>query len=161
MTTYDFIFFNQPRYRISRHTIFWLCWFVFVVLTWQIPMNDIFPNWNVKARMDFVQKKHGVDFITFRGGLANMIWEITYKQLRVLLCHMAFTYAIIYYILPLYISNRKKWILTTGNSFLYSLLFLHCSILLPIAISQTTLPTGPGVGFCEDEPCPDLIIKQE
>ena len=74
--------------------------------------------------MDFVQKKHGVDFITFRGGLANMIWQITYKQLRVLLCHMAFTYAIIYYILPLYISNRKKWILATGKLILIFIAFL-------------------------------------
>jgi hypothetical protein len=94
-----------------------------VVLAWQIPMSDIFPNWNIQARKDFIQEKYGKDFITMRGGWANLIWEISYKQLRILLCYMAFIYAIIYYILPLYISNRKKWI-TTGKLFLLSIVFL-------------------------------------
>jgi sensor histidine kinase YesM len=123
MTTYDFIFSNRVRYRISRQIIFWFCWFVFVVIVWQIPMHDVFPNWNIQARKDFIQEKYGKDFITMRGGWANLIWEISYKQLRILLCYMAFIYAIIYYILPLYISNRKKWI-TTGKLFLLSIVFL-------------------------------------
>jgi hypothetical protein len=95
-----------------------------MVLALHIPASDVFPNWNIKARMDFAQKKYGVDFITLRGGLANLIWEISYKQLRILFCHMAFTYAIIYYILPLYLSKNKKWIVTTGKFILIFIAFL-------------------------------------
>lgn len=43
-----------------------------------------------------------------------MIWEITYRQAWILMGYMAFTYAVIYYVLPKYISNKKKWIATTG-----------------------------------------------
>ena len=43
-----------------------------------------------------------------------MIWEITYRQSSILLCHIAFTYAVIYYVLPRYISSPKKWMSTTG-----------------------------------------------
>ena len=123
MITYDFIFSNQPRYRISRHVIFWFCWFIFIVFTYHIPMHDVFPNWNIKARMDYTQRINGVDFITFRGGWVNFIWEVSYKQIRHLLCHIAFVYAIIYYILPLYISNKKKWV-TTGKLLLIFIAFL-------------------------------------
>ncbi len=121
-----FIFSNKPRYRISRHVFFWLCWFVFVVLAFHIPMQDMFPNWNIKARMEYAKRIHGMDFITLRGGLANLIWEVTYKQMRILLCHMAFTYAILYYILPRYISNNKIWI-TTGKLILVFIAFFALS----------------------------------
>src|SRR5262245_24873620 len=123
MNTYNFIFSNSPRYRLSRHFLFWLCWFVFIVMAWQIPMSDVFPNWNIKARMEFAQKNHGMDFITLRGGLANMTWEIASKQLKILLGFMAFTYAIIYYIMPLYIQDSKKWIIITAKLILIFILF--------------------------------------
>jgi len=93
-------------------------------MAFHIPMNGIFPDWNVKARMEYSQKHNGVDFITLRGGLANMMWEISYKQLRLLFCHIAFTYAVIYYILPLYISAEKKWISTTLKLVLIFIAFL-------------------------------------
>ena len=95
-----------------------------MVLALHIPTNDVFPNWNIKARMDYAQKARGVDFITLRGGLANFIWEVSYKQLRILLCHMAFTYAILYYILPLYLSKNKNWFITTGKFILIFIAFL-------------------------------------
>src|SRR5688572_7210227 len=141
MKTYDFIFSNQPRHRISRHVIFWICWFVFIVFAYQIPIVDVFPNWNIKARIDFAQKKYGMDFITMRGGWANLAWEISYKQLRILLCHIAFIYFLIYYILPLYISNKKKWI-TTGKLILIFIAFfaLHYFIVyMNILDSRTEL----------------------
>jgi hypothetical protein len=130
MNTYDFIFSRQLRYRIIRHVSFWFCWFVYLVFLWHIPMTDVFPNWDVKARMDFSLKKNGVDFITLRGGWANLIWEVSYKQFRILLCHMAFTYTVIYYILPLYISGKRKWI-TTGKllSIFIAFLALHYFII--------------------------------
>ena len=86
-------------------------------------MNDVFPNWNIQARMEYSIKRNGVDFVTLRGGWANLIWEISYKQFRIVLCQMAFVYAIIYYIFPLYISNKKKWI-TTGKLLLLFIAFL-------------------------------------
>lgn len=86
-------------------------------------MNDVFPNWNIQARMEYSLKTNGLDFITLRGGWANLIWEVSYKQFRIVLCQMAFVYVIIYYILPLYVSNKKKWI-TTGKLLLLFIAFL-------------------------------------
>lgn len=107
MNSHNFIFSNQARYRISRHVIFWLLWFLFMLLTVHIPGNR-FANWQIEftqAQREFVEKK---------GGMFNFFLTMTWRQSWVLLCHIAFTYALIYYILPRYYASKKKWISTTG-----------------------------------------------
>lgn len=74
--------------------------------------------------MDFATKKFGVDYVTLRGGWFKLIWEIMYRQALILICYIAFTYAVIYYILPRFISNKKKWIATTGILLLFFIAFL-------------------------------------
>jgi sensor histidine kinase YesM len=74
--------------------------------------------------MDYATKKFGVDYVTLRGGWAKMIWEIVYRQLLILGCHIAFTYAVIYFILPMYLSDKKKWLITTAMLFLFFCAFL-------------------------------------
>lgn len=46
--------------------------------------------------------------------MASFLWTMTYRQSWVLICHIAFTYLFIYYILPRYYTYKKKWITTTG-----------------------------------------------
>ena len=113
MNSYDLIFSNQPRYRVSRHVLFWLCWFIFFQLAYHYP-SQVFPQWDIKATMDFARKRFGVDYVTLRGGFIKMIWEITYRQSSILLCHIVFTYSVLYFILPRYLSKSKKWVSTTG-----------------------------------------------
>ena len=110
--------------------------------------------------MEFARQKHGVDFITLRGGLANMIWEISYKQLRVLLCHIGFTYAVIYYILPLYISNSKKWIITTGKFFLIFIAILALHYFATYRNLVDSAAEWAKRGGSKAIPAPAIIIRQ-
>jgi sensor histidine kinase YesM len=53
-----------------------------------------------------------------------MIWEISYRQFWILACYIAFTYSVIYYILPRFIDNKKSWMATTGILLLLFVSFL-------------------------------------
>ena len=53
-----------------------------------------------------------------------MIWEIVYRQFSILLCNIAFTYAVMYYLLPRCSAYKKKWITTAGIFLLLFIAFL-------------------------------------
>jgi sensor histidine kinase YesM len=93
------------------------------LLAYHFP-TAIFPDWNIQARQDFATKKYGVDYVTLRGGWLKMLWEIIYRQAGILACYIAFTYSVIYYILPRYIDNKKNWIITTTILLLLLVAFL-------------------------------------
>jgi two-component system, LytTR family, sensor kinase len=159
--TYDFIFSDKRYYRISRHVLFWLSWFVFYQLAYHYP-TSIFPDWNIKAKMDYATKTFGVDYLTLRGGLARMIWEITYRQSSLLLCHILFTYAIIYFILPRYISNNKKWLSTTLFSLLIFSVYLAMLYFFTFLTSQDTINSRlrRGLPLKSEGLNPSLIIER-
>jgi sensor histidine kinase YesM len=114
VTAQDFIFSNQPKYRITRHSLFWISWFLFMLLAIHIPANR-FANWQIEIDKSFVAKK---------GGMASMLLTMTWRQSWVLLSHIAFTYVLLYFILPLYFIDRKKWLRTTVLFILLFLVFL-------------------------------------
>ncbi len=89
--------------------------------------------------MAFAIKKFGIDYVTLRGGWFNMIWEIVYRQSWVFICYIAFTYAVIYYILPRFISNKKKWIITTGILLLLLIAFLAMAYFMTYLASKDTI----------------------
>ena len=159
MKTYDLIFSNQLRYRISRHVLFWLCWFVFVQLTYHYPAA-IFPNWDIKAKMDATLNKFGVDYITLRGGLMNMIWEITYRQGMILASYIAFTYAIIYYVLPRFTQNNKKWVSTTGILLLLFMAFLSLNYWLTWLTSLDVVTSKTKQGIADTMPPASVLISR-
>ena len=84
MNTHGFIFSIQLRYRVFRHLVFWIVWFVFMLLTVHLPATR-FPNWQIGYDKVFVEKK---------GGMANFLLTMAWRQSRILVCHIAFTYAI-------------------------------------------------------------------
>lgn len=92
-------------------------------LAYHFPTH-VFPDWNIQAKMNFAFKKFGPDYITLRGGWLHMISGIILRQAMILIGYITFTYAVIYYILPRYISNKKKWIATTGLLLLLFIAFL-------------------------------------
>ncbi len=102
---------------------FWLLWFVFIQLAYHFP-NAIFPGWDIKAKNAISIKRFGVDYITIRGGWSKMLWEIFYRQFFILTSYIAFTYAVVYFILPRFISNKKKWVTTAGLFILCFIAFL-------------------------------------
>ena len=156
---YDFIFSNHYRYRITRHVLFWLCWFVFIQLTYHYP-TAIFPNWDIKAKMDITISKFGVDYITLRGGLVNMIWEITYRQGMILIPYIAFTYAVIYFVLPGFAGKKKKWISTTGILILLLLAFLSLHYWLTWWTTLDTQVVKARRGIAEPMASVNVIIRR-
>ena len=159
MKTYPFIFSNQPAYRISRHLCFWLCWFVFVQLTFHYP-TSIFPDWDIQGKMEATRKKFGVDYITLRGGLPNMIWEITYRQGLILLSYIPFIYAVIYYVFPRLIIKSKKWISTVGILALLFTLFLVLNYWFTYLTSLDTVNTKGRLGITDSMPALNVIINR-
>lgn len=99
---YDFIFSNHLRHRIARHFLFWFVWYVFMLLTYHFPIM-VFPDWNIKDNLYKVTQEGGwVNFLFYRA-------VILYG--RSLLIAIAFTYSIIYFVVPRLI-NKKNWIIT-------------------------------------------------
>lgn len=120
MNPENFIFSNQPRYRVSRHFIFWFLWFAFMILTVHIPGNRIL-NWHFEENPAYLNE------VEKRGGVFTMYMVMIWRQSWILLCQIAFTYAIVYYILPRYYANREKWLATTGILVLLFLAYLGLS----------------------------------
>ena len=75
-----------------------------------------------------------------------MIWEIIYRQAWILACYIAFTYSVIYYILPRYIGNKKPWITTTAILLLLFVAFLsldyYVTFLTSIDTSNSMIKQG-------------------
>jgi sensor histidine kinase YesM len=53
-------------------------------------------------------------FIEKKGGMFNHIQSMTWNQSKFFLCDVAFTYSLIYFILPMYYARKRKWISTTA-----------------------------------------------
>ena len=139
MTRHDLIFSNQPKHRISRHALFWLSWFVFFLSTVHIPAH-LFPNWNIEYNKVFIEKK---------GGMFHHLLMITWQQSWYLFCHIAFTYTLIYFILPRYFTDKKKWIQTTAIFFLLfiSLQALNYFILYQLQMHNVRQQTKLGLSL--------------
>lgn len=104
MTSHEFIFSNNYLHRFTRHALFFLTLFLFLLLTANIPAH-LFPNWHVEYNKAFVESK---------GGLFQMFLNrLTGSELRFFAMHMVFTYCVIYFLLPSYLDRRKNWLLVT------------------------------------------------
>ncbi|HEX3165538.1 MAG TPA: histidine kinase [Chitinophagaceae bacterium] len=103
MTTYDFIFSNHHRHRITRHIAFWLTWWIYFIVTYLVPTFP-FPGWSMSGPHP-VLDKFGLAFF-----LKNIF---IYNSLPIMLAHAAFTYAIISFALPRYFFKRKNFATTT------------------------------------------------
>jgi LytS/YehU family sensor histidine kinase len=116
VTTQDLIFSDRLKYRISRHLLFWITMYLFLLLTANIPAH-LFPNWRIAYNNAFVESK---------GGLFQVFLNrLTGKELLVFVLQMTFTFSIIYYLLPVYFNQRKKWL---GVTVLVLLLFIAIQV---------------------------------
>jgi len=99
MNIYPLIFSNNPRYRISRHILFWSTWIlyytIFVTLSW--------------SRIPF-----------YKAFVPSLIVETFSMPMD-----MAFCYTIIYFLIPRYLS-RGKYISFVLFWLLLSLFFIFC-----------------------------------
>ena len=113
MPWHNFIFSNQFQQRTRRHLAFWLLWLLYIVFT-------IF----------FTQKLSGPFFYHHQSGLNELgylqyILLILLKSVFLLVTHLLFCYAIIYFFLPNYLLKKKLFQLLTG-------VLILCIISIPL-----------------------------
>ena len=105
MSSHDLIFSNRFSYRISRHAIFWICWFLLVYFTFWLPnfsriFGPFYSNWNVEELLKRVDKAGG-----WYASLITQFFKSWYKGF---IGGIVFTYLIIYVALPRYFSSKKN-----------------------------------------------------
>ena len=102
VTQHEFIFSDQFKHRITRHTAFLFCCWLFFCISFYIPIK-VLPGWNT------------VNFTVnaARLGLSKWLWLRFVNSLLIFIPLVAFAYVVIYYILPHYFFNKKNQAITT------------------------------------------------
>src|SRR5688572_12534343 len=108
MSFHEFIFSNRSRYRIARHAAFWIGWWLYFTVTSYLPTQP-FKGWNMSGPHP-VLDKFGLLFFIKKTLIFNTL-------IPAILPHIAYTYTIIYFLLPRYFFKRKN-ILTTTSMFI-------------------------------------------
>lgn len=112
MHWHDFIFSNDSGHRTRRQLAGWLLWWLYVVFT-------IFYTQNIPRGFSHYQpglKELGYGFYSLL---------VVIKSFLLLLTHLFFCYAIIYVLLPDYLSKKKYWRLISG-------LLILCTLMVPV-----------------------------
>jgi hypothetical protein len=99
MTLYPFVFSNNPRYRVTRHVLFWLLWILY---------------YTVEATFARVAQKYDVGLSFF-----SSLVEVTASTPL----DIAFCYAIIYFLLPRFLFRGQFITLALGWLVLSLMLF--------------------------------------
>lgn len=115
MTTQEFIFSNEPRYRITRHATFWFTWWIYFLATYYYPTFQ-FTAWNLNEHNQLIER-FGFLFFLFRTLVISTL-------LAILLPQALFTYCIISFALPRYFSKKRDFLKTT-LSFLGLMLLIY------------------------------------
>ena len=118
MKTYDLIFSNQLRYRIPRHVVFWIAWWIFFLSSYLIPKN-YYPDWNVSNDVPALEKI----------GLFKYYLFILLNSSRGFLFQLIFTYVLIYILLPRYLINEKYISLAIAGTVLLGTIIVAFSFL--------------------------------
>jgi len=112
MSWHDFIFSNQSKLRTRRHLLYWLLWWVYIVFT-------VFYTMNVSGGFSHFQPG-----LTELGYLPYSLLVLV-KSFLLLLTHLFFCYAIIYFLVPNYLSKKKYWYLLSG-------VLILCTLIIPV-----------------------------
>ena len=99
MTKHDFIFSNERRHRLTRHVAFWMACLLFYLLSFHYPIHS-FKGWNLSEPSDGLQKL---------GGLRFFIKTLVFNSLlAVIVPQAAFTYVLLYVLVPGYFYKKRK-----------------------------------------------------
>jgi len=116
VTRYDFIFSKQLRPRILRHASFWLAYWFFFLISAYIPVC-VFPGWDTSQFSTHVA----------RIGLSRWFELRFINSSGIFLPLVFFTYTVIYFALPRFLSRKT-------NNAITVILFLL--ILVPILVAE-------------------------
>jgi len=140
---YDFIFSDQRKHRFSRHFVFWITWCLYFAITFLVPTYWV-PAWNLQGRMPQIEQ-YGIVISCFR---------ILLNSFLMTLVHMSLVYGILYFILPRYLSQIKKWVKTTAILLLF-IVFIVCVNYLNFLL---TFYISTRMGYFDKMPGMDFII---
>ena len=115
MQWHEFVFSNQPGHRNRRHLACWLLWWVYLVFTIFFTREDPGPGAGLY---------HHQPGLNELGYLSYSLLVIV-KSFLLLLTHLFFCYATIYFLFPNYLSKKKYWHLLTG-------VLILCTFLVPV-----------------------------
>jgi len=99
--TYDLIFSDRARHRLSRHLLFWLAWWIFFEFTYFMPVYW-YPGWNTLKVPDPVLKS----------GYFGFYLLVILNTLLAVAVHVFFTYMLIYRLMPRYLVKEKYFAFT-------------------------------------------------
>ena len=114
MQWHEFVFSNQPAHRNRRHLACWFLWWVFLVCTIFFTPVNTRPNTGLNHHQPGLLK------------LAYLSYSllVILKSVLLLLTHLFFCYATIYFLLPKYLSRKKYWQFIAG-------VVILCTLLIP------------------------------
>src|SRR5215204_5531658 len=105
MSWHDFIFSNQPKYRIRRHLSYWLLWWPYIIFTvfgTSLPVSVPTASGNLQL---FHQHQAGLKEL----GLLSYSLLVLLKSFLLVSFHILFCYAIIYVLLPAFQLKKNYW----------------------------------------------------
>ncbi len=105
MSSHDLIFSNRFSYRVSRHLLFWLvCVLISYVSSWlpnySVVIGPFYSDWNVEELLKRVDKNGG--------WVASLTVQFFNSWYKVLLGQIVFTYFILFFTVPGYLSEKKN-----------------------------------------------------
>ena len=110
MTRHEFIFSDQRRYRIMRHLVFWLAWWLIYTLMFHIPVLNI-KGWGFSR-----EASPGFFRSVQRIGPVLMLLKVSIfnSLLAFVLPQAILTYILVYWLLPNYFYRKKNPFVTAG-----------------------------------------------
>jgi len=117
MRWHDLVFSNQPRHRNRRHLVCWLLWWLYIVFTIFFTQENLSGNTGV----GLYHHQPGLNEL----GYLSYSLLVIIKSFLLLFTHLFFCYAVIYILLPNYLSKKKYWHLVTG-------VLLVCALMIPM-----------------------------
>ncbi len=145
MTKQEFIFSNQRRHRLIRHVVFWITWVLAYTLFFHWPIH-VFKGWDISGAGTLNLQQLGLPLFFLKTLIVNSFLAIVVPQI-------AFTYFLLYYLLPGYFFKKKNLILTTS--------VISCALLvfyfLAVAFKTTPMWYNLIAGMSDERPTFNLF----
>lgn len=100
MTIHDFIFSDQPKHRIARHVAFWFLWCLAYNLLFHFPIH-VFKGWDTSGPGSKNFQELGPLLFFIKALIVNCFFGVIVPQI-------AFTYVLLYWLLPYYFFKRRN-----------------------------------------------------
>lgn len=140
MTKHDFIFSNQRRHRLARHIAFWLLWCIAFNLLFHFPIH-VFKGWDTSGPGTKNYQQLGPVLFFIKALIVNSFLGVIVPQ-------VAFTYVLIYWLLPNYFFKGRNPLVVISVAAVVLLMFYIVAVVFKHSPSLYNQLFGtPGNGF--------------